>query len=345
MNSESDDSERIRKFIKLSPSSFDKEDGDSEKERACFKDEMTQNDDVDDSEKEKCCKEKINRNTCPVKDKSEISTEKCDISDKSGKDSPHGLKFESLRTFDIKNSENKSWISNIQELPNGNIIMADFNNSKLHVYNQSHERQKPVIMQGNPCCIAVINGEKVAVTVHEKQTIALVNILSRKVLKFVNVGDCAHGITYNNDRIVVNCLKKGLQFMDLSGTVLHTITDVTGEASLCTSENGNIFCSLYWSHKVLCFDKDGQQLYSFSNLTMKCPRGITIDKKGQVLTSEFAKNKIHVINSEGTKSHVVLSKKHGINNPLCVMLDKNGSHLYVSNNDGESVTIFKLITS
>jgi streptogramin lyase len=31
---------------------------------------------------------------------------------------------------------------------------------------------------------------------------------------------------------------------------------------------------------------------------MKCPRGITIDKKGQVLTSEFTKNKIHVINSE-----------------------------------------------
>jgi hypothetical protein len=90
--------------IKLSPSSFDKEDGDSEKERACFKDEMTQNDDVDDSEKEKCCKEKIHRNTCPVKDKSEISTEKCDISDKSGKDSPHGLKFESLRTFQDKYS-------------------------------------------------------------------------------------------------------------------------------------------------------------------------------------------------------------------------------------------------
>ena len=37
MNSESDDSERIRKFIKLSPSSFDKEDGDSEKERPVLK--------------------------------------------------------------------------------------------------------------------------------------------------------------------------------------------------------------------------------------------------------------------------------------------------------------------
>jgi streptogramin lyase len=42
------------------------------------------------------------------------------------------------------------------------------------------------------------------------------------------------------------------------------------------------------------------------NLTMKCPRGITIDKKGQVLTSEFTKNKIHVINSEGAKSHVAM---------------------------------------
>lgn len=344
MNSESDDSERSRKFIKLSQPSFDKEDDISEKERRC-RDEVSQKDEDDEFEKEQCCKEKINQNTSPIKDRSKILTEKCDISDKSEKDSPHGLKFESLRTFDIKNSENKSWISNIQELPNGNIIMADFNNSKLHVFNQSHERQKPVIMQGKPCCIAVINSEKVAVTVHDKKTISLVNILSRKVLKFVNVGDCAHGITYNNNRLVVNCLEKGLQFMDLSGTVLHTISDVTGEASLCTSETGNIYCSLYWSHKVLCFDKDGQQLYSFSNLTMKCPRGISVDKKGQVLTIEFTKNKIHVINSEGTKSHVVLSKKHGINNPLCVMLDNNGSHLYVSNNDGESVTIFKLITS
>ncbi|CAC5411001.1 unnamed protein product [Mytilus coruscus] len=271
-------------------------------------------------------------------------TEKSEI-EKNEKCGFERLKFENQITLDIKCSESKPWISTIDTLPNGNLILADFCNCKLYVYNQCFERHKSIDVSGKPCAIAVINSEKLAVTLQEKKYVALVNILTRKTFRYLNTEDSCHGITYTDGNLVLNCLEKGLTFISLSGAVQNTISDVTGEAYLCSSDNGNIYCAVYWSHKVVCFNRHGDEIYSFSNLTMKCMRGISVDHLGQVFTSEFGKNKIHVINSEGTKSHVILSKKHGINNPLCVMFNSNDMCLYVSNNDGESVSTYRLDSS
>ncbi|CAG2256225.1 unnamed protein product [Mytilus edulis] len=278
-------------------------------------------------------------------EKSEIEkTEKSEI-EKTEKSGFERLKFDNQTTFDIKCSESKPWISSIDELPNGNVVLTDFCNCKLYVYNQSLEIYKAIDVSGKPCAIAVINSDKIAVTLQEKKSVALVNILTRKTFRYLNVEDSCHGITYTDDNLVLNCLEKGLTFISLDGAVQNTISDVTGEAYLCSSNNGNIYCAVYWSHKVLCFNRQGDEIYSFSNLTMKCIRGISVDHQGQVFTSEFGKNKIHVINSEGTKSHVILSKKHGINNPLCVHFNRNDMCLYISNNDGESVSMYKLDSS
>lgn len=254
------------------------------------------------------------------------------------------ISFNKVMTFEVvKPSETKAWISSMDTLPNGNVVMADFNNSKLYIYSQNLEKQKAVSLSGKPCCVVVLDNEKVAVTLQEKSSVTIINILSRKTVRYIKTPDSCHGITGCEDKLVVNCLESGLHFMDMCGKIETTVPEVTGEASLCSCENSQIYCSVYWSHKVLCYNNSGENIFSFSHLTMKCPRGITALPSGHALTTEFAKNKIHCINTEGTKSAVVLSKKRGINNPLCVLFNKYDDSLYVSNNDGESVTIYKLV--
>lgn len=274
----------------------------------------------------------------------EIDKHKTEKNDLGACDKEHSdkLSFKKMVTFNItKLLEAKAWISSMDTLPNGRVVMADFSNNKLYIYSQDLEKQKSVIVPGKPCCLTVLDNEKVAVTLQEKSSVAVINIMTRKTLRFLKTPDSCHGITYCDEKIVVNCLESGLQFMDTCGKIKTTVSDVTGEASLCSCGNEYIYCSVYWSHKILCYNNLAEEIYSFSNLTIKCPRGIAIHPSGQALTTEFAKNRIHAINTEGTKSAVVLSKKHDITNPLCILFNIHDDCLYVANNDGESVTIYK----
>lgn len=108
--------------------------------------------------------------------------------------------------------------------------------------------------------------------------------------------------------------------------------------------NGDI-CVVDGLNKVIIVNKDGRLKFTYpdadhSEHTLEDCHGITCDKLGYILVSDWNNNEVHQINSEGQFVKFVLTYEHDIQEPWGLSIDDNGQ-LWVGNDGGIKVTVYK----
>ena len=93
---------------------------------------------------------------------------------------------------------------------------------------------------------------------------------------------------------------------------------------------------------VYCFDYEGNPKFKYTNVDLKAPRGVALDRDGNIYACSFSDTVIHIFSPTGRNIRIV--KEGCPARPLAIAFKKNGEEFAVTNgtSDYRLVTFFKL---
>ena len=97
----------------------------------------------------------------------------------------------------------------------------------------------------------------------------------------------------------------------------------------------------YFSDKTYCVQRNGTIVFTFNSPELTGPDGIMTDREGNVYVVGRKSNNIHRLSSDGTRSEIVLAEKDGLENPITLCFSSDYTKLFVSNETGHSLMVFK----
>ncbi|KAH3788964.1 hypothetical protein DPMN_167130, partial [Dreissena polymorpha] len=104
-----------------------------------------------------------------------------------------------------------------------------------------------------------------------------------------------------------------------------------------------IFVTNLPEHEVRTLATDGTVLHSFTDPTLKEPRGIHVTALGQVLVCGYGSDTILQIDSEGKKKLATLATtSDGVNNPMSVCYNKSTASLIVGQSSGNNILLLRV---
>lgn len=240
------------------------------------------------------------------------------------------IKLSKLRSFDLPEGESRCLITGCDMFEDGRIIFVDCReaNKRLLVTNNEGLFIKAIELMDNPLDVSIIDSNTVAVTLSTGNCISIVDINTTKILRTLPVKENCHGICFADGKLVVSLANKLLQFLDLSGNVLSTVSKM-GFATYCSVTNNKIYYAAHDNDEVYCCDLNGSVKWKFS-LKKNCfPRGITHDDFGNIFVACKTANKVIVIESNGKESRVLLTSDDGLNTPRVVHYNHKNDTLIV----------------
>ncbi|XP_052225247.1 uncharacterized protein LOC127840852 [Dreissena polymorpha] len=133
----------------------------------------------------------------------------------------------------------------------------------------------------------------------------------------------------------------------MSDGLLKTVYEGTGGYTVfkcVVSPSGDrIFVTNLPEHEVRTLATDGTVLHSFTDPTLKEPRGIHVTALGQVLVCGYGSDTILQIDSEGKKKLATLATtSDGVNNPMSVCYNKSTASLIVGQSSGNNILLLRV---
>jgi len=162
------------------------------------------------------------------------------------------------------------------------------------------------------------------------------------------------GLTVNSAKnvVVVIQVERKLQEFTTHGTLLQTIQlqpdrPIESPNQVTELTSGQFVISQAGIHDRVCLmDVQGAVVGSYggtrgSDLTkMNMPRGLTVDKHGNILVADVGNNRLLVIDRSLTSAHEMsVSVNGGLSHPFSLWYDKSRGRLYVSEMSGGRVII------
>ncbi|XP_071123353.1 uncharacterized protein [Mytilus edulis] len=243
--------------------------------------------------------------------------------------------------YDIDMKEKWSSVICITVLDNNTLILCDPVNKKVLFCDKNDTYQSFISSPHQPWDIAAIPGTTTAVMSCKcTPFIQLIDIDRQQVLKQVEVkqGEC-WGVAATKENIYIGSKGK-IYVLDLLGnfvrtTHLQNVERYINYISVCS--NGNICCSM--DDEVQCITSDGDHVFSYTSPDLRNARAIQIDDAGNIYVLGRDSQSIHKLTSSGTLEDIIL--KNNLSDPVAFCFSKDLSKLYIVNNGGFKVSVFK----
>ncbi|XP_052236642.1 uncharacterized protein LOC127848303 [Dreissena polymorpha] len=240
----------------------------------------------------------------------------------------------------------------ICSLPNKQILVADFNNSKLKLLDQLYQVVDHCDVSNPPQDMCEISQSEVAVTVddqgntHEVHFIKFINnklVPNRKLtLQHPCVGIAHH----QGDLFVTSGI--ALYKYTLSGELVRKLHEDKSDRTtvyLCAvSPTGDkLYVTNQIKHMLLTLARDGSILASFTDLNLYIPACVHVTPVGQVLVCGQTSNTILQVHSEGSKKLATLAtKSDGLQIPYAVYYNSNTASIIVGDWDNNKILVYKV---
>lgn len=116
------------------------------------------------------------------------------------------------------------YITGCTLLPNGNLLIADNDgHNVLMDYNKEGHFVHDIPVSANPFDLTTIEAVRLAASYFDCNYIEVIDLMNFKVLKKINLKKCCQGISYNDGKIFVAVIKKGIVVLDMDGNEIKTI--------------------------------------------------------------------------------------------------------------------------
>jgi hypothetical protein len=249
------------------------------------------------------------------------------------------FRYKSHFTFDAMEFMSESLNPFIKVVSNNLVVITGNTNKKMLFFTKSGEKQGEIKLGFPATSAAVIDDETLAVAAD--MAVVFVDTKTFKHIYFIPMRDKCIGIAYVTNRLVVNCITRGLIIMDRSGNESQILETITGSMQICTLDNKTIALLNPLSNTIECLDIPTSRKTSYIQVQgTDDPKCVTSDRSGNLCIA--VKDEIFPTRpASSSEYNTILSKPYDIIRPLCIDIDIRSHELFVLNNDGKSVYCFQ----
>ncbi|VDI53260.1 Hypothetical predicted protein [Mytilus galloprovincialis] len=152
--------------------------------------------------------------------------------------------------------------------------------------------------------VTCVDNDTVAVISASERNIHLVSLKSGKAVRIIKTNFFSHGLTFTEESFIVCPAQDQMQEVRLDNNtrcigsnVLETYVASLGNALFFVKKD---------THSVVCINKNGDILWTFTNDTdLSGPRCITVDEHGNTFVVGYNSNNVIAIDTSG-KQHKIL---------------------------------------
>ncbi|XP_052082871.1 uncharacterized protein LOC127720338 [Mytilus californianus] len=227
-------------------------------------------------------------------------------------------------------------ITGIDMFDDERIVLADNHllHNRLVIINQEGKFIKTIQLKYQCFDVAVIDTDTVATTLIDQKKIYIIDVNSSKVQRYIPTGDKCNGITYSGEQLVVNLINNTIQFFDLSGNTLSTLS--TADASVsCSVLNDKLYYTAHKSDTIYSTELNGEVRWKFNCHKSDHPAGIVNDAAGNIFVACRNSHQVVVLGQDGKKSRILLTKKDGLKQPRAIHYNHKTNILIVCNVSGQ----------
>lgn len=232
-----------------------------------------------------------------------------------------------------------------QVLPDGRNVILDVTSKSLLLFSKDGEFTENLQkFEDEPNDICYIKGNLIAVTIHQKNKILLIDIVNKNITKTIKVADTCYGIDSNGEALVVNLDSSPMKLliMDFDGNALSVIS-VPGQYTIHTALfKNNILCTDWKDNLVYCYTNKGSLLWTYNQEDICKPFGITVDKHGFIYVTCKGNDKIAVLSEDGKTSRTIISKDLDVVCPSAINIEKSSCTLLVTNQCNGNAFVFEI---
>ncbi|KAH3873008.1 hypothetical protein DPMN_036232 [Dreissena polymorpha] len=240
----------------------------------------------------------------------------------------------------IPSDPSECLIRAITVLPDGKILVADFNNKNVKLLDQQYHVVTHCDMTAQPLDICHITHSEVAVAVvdnrnaHEVQFIT-VNQSQLVKSRRLQLEHRCRAIAHQHGDMFI-CTGTALIKYTLSGRLVSNIyEDRSGVRTVCrcaVSPSGDMMYITNWDHhKLLTLARDGTVLATYTDPHLQRPRGLHVTPAGQVLVCGWWSSTIQQVDWEGKSKLATIAtrERNGVVFPESFCYSSSTSHIIV----------------
>lgn len=224
-------------------------------------------------------------------------------------------------------ADNSSSICDIQCLSNGMLLVTSTAFEKEIMICSLNEKQKQFVsVKQGAHKIAVIDKDNVAMSSRVRQnrtalgdmqdSVAIFNIEKKQAVYFITcdpvLWESSRPFFCLENQFYAPSFKKGLNVHDMSGTLMRNIKlDFVPSDMCCHVDSQRIYCLNSDSSELICVDKHGNSIFTFTFLNIPDLHSLTLDNDGNILVlcrkSDSCLNCVIKVLSNGKSCESVIS--------------------------------------
>ncbi|XP_052081063.1 uncharacterized protein LOC127719043 [Mytilus californianus] len=243
------------------------------------------------------------------------------------------IQFSEIASFQLSQGENGMLILGCTILPEGLLVFSDSCNNRLIICDSDSTFQREIPLSFSPRTVVYINNSNVGVTCQSSSKVVLVELITGKIVSTFSTFDPCYGISFRNDTLTIR-ISGYFLLTTLSGEVKARLKAI-GSTHCCTGED-SIFSSSSSSHRVLCFNNDGDLTWQFQDSKLQSPKDVAVDENGFVLAVGEISNNCFAISPDGQTGREILSN---LDYPYSLAFDKTSKLMVITNKKG-SVRVY-----
>ena len=257
---------------------------------------------------------------------------------------PSAWKACKTNRFNVKlffKDKGNCWITGIAITEDGTILMVDFYNKKLKIFNKDLENLSHLVLSGEIRDVAVISNQQAVVTMGCEQKLHILDIRDNKpvIQETIQLKFDVMGVTVCKGNFVVTCpntVPPSVKMIHRNGKVIwSTSADQSSHSFadpwyVCSDSDGTrIALTDRESHTVIVIDADTGKVIDTKKLEGKHPRGVCMDPSGGVFICY--QNGVGLLTDGLTKESVLISSETGLDSlPEAIAYDSLNHRLFTS---------------
>ncbi|WAR12456.1 hypothetical protein MAR_026636 [Mya arenaria] len=237
-------------------------------------------------------------------------------------------------------------------LQDGRIIMADYDNHNVKLFDSKLYRGSQLKLSSGPWDVEVTGPKEIAVSLPFESKIQFISVTDQmKATRAIKMEMDCYGIVCRNQELIVVCndylIGPAVQVVSLTGRVKQTIdTDRSGRRILSdpyyltVTPTGKL---IYVADKdrIVCMDRHGNVTSVYQEQSMRNARGIDIDSEGNLYVCGYMSNTVHQITMHGIDFRCLVDKEN-VWDPWSVRFNESNGTILVTCDASDTIKVFSL---
>ncbi|XP_076099046.1 uncharacterized protein LOC143068691 [Mytilus galloprovincialis] len=245
----------------------------------------------------------------------------------------NNIKFRLRKKFDVERHCYYMWRSGCTMLSNGNVLIADYQGSKvLMEYSKDGKHIRDIPCSRPPFDLSVIDHDRIAVTYGDNKYVEILNLKNNIVERKLKSDNDCYGISYQDNKLFI--ISGGIVIRDITGKVLKTLRVDCGKYLETTVDR--IYYTVRNDHTVHCISMADEEIWVHKVESLIDLKGITVDDHQNVFIADQDSNLLTVIQYDGKASKTLLTETDGLDKPSALHYDKDKKMLLICNQNGSA---------